>query len=66
MQLMGKEKPIWRLAFFSRLEERKGIKFFVDAISQLDVSNIPNFEVNSGQHLQVIENTKAAVGYVCI
>ncbi len=30
---MGKEKPIWRLAFFSRLEERKGIKFFVDAIN---------------------------------
>lgn len=45
LQLMGKEKPIWRLAFFSRLEERKGIKLFVDAINQLDVSDIPNFEV---------------------
>ena len=44
---MGKEKPIWRLAFFSRLEERKGIKLFVDAINQLDVSGIPNFEVDS-------------------
>ena len=43
---MGKDKPIWRLAFFSRLEERKGIKLFVDAISQLDVSHIPNFEVS--------------------
>ena len=47
MQLMGKEKPIWRLAFFSRLEERKGIKLFVDAINQLDVSDIPNFEVRA-------------------
>ena len=45
VQLMGREKPVWRLAFFSRLEERKGIKFFVDAINQLDVSHIPNFEV---------------------
>ena len=45
MQLMGRDKPIWRLAFFSRLEERKGIKLFVDAINQLDVSHIPNFEV---------------------
>ena len=49
MQLMGKEKPVWRLAFFSRLEERKGIKLFVDAINQLDVSGIPNFEVRHQQ-----------------
>jgi hypothetical protein len=46
VQVMGKEKPIWRLAFFSRLEERKGIKLFVEAIDQLNVSRIPNFEVN--------------------
>lgn len=45
LQLMGKEKPVWRVAFFSRLEERKGIKLFVEAINQLDVSHIPNFEV---------------------
>ena len=24
-QVMGQEKLVWRLAFFSRLEERKGI-----------------------------------------
>ena len=37
---------MWRLAFFSRLEERKGIKFFVEAINQLNVSNIPKFEAS--------------------
>ena len=42
---MGKDKPIWRLAFFSRLEERKGIKLFVDAVSALNVTGLPNFEV---------------------
>jgi glycosyltransferase involved in cell wall biosynthesis len=44
MQMMGKEKPIWRLAFFSRLEERKGIKLFVEAVSSLNVTN-EKFEV---------------------
>lgn len=44
MQMMGKEKPIWRLAFFSRLEERKGIKLFVDAVSALNVTD-EKFEV---------------------
>ena len=44
---MGKDKPIWRLAFFSRLEERKGIKLFVDAVSALNVTGLPNFEVRS-------------------
>ena len=44
---MGKDKPIWRLAFFSRLEERKGIKLFVDAVAALNVSGLPNFEVRS-------------------
>lgn len=43
-QMMGKEKPVWRLAFFSRLEERKGIKLFVDAVSSLNVTN-DKFEV---------------------
>ena len=42
--MMGKEKPIWRLAFFSRLEERKGIKLFVDAVSALNVTD-EKFEV---------------------
>ena len=42
--MMGKEKPIWRLAFFSRLEERKGIKLFVDAVSSLNVTD-EKFEV---------------------
>ena len=43
---MGKEKPIWRLAFFSRLEERKGIKLFVDAVSSLNVTD-EKFEVGA-------------------
>lgn len=29
------EKPVWRLAFFSRLEERKGLKVFVRAVREL-------------------------------
>ena len=37
-QMMGQDKPIWRLAFFSRLEERKGIKLFVDAVGSLNTS----------------------------
>lgn len=28
-------KPVWRVAFFGRLEERKGIKLFVDAVERL-------------------------------
>lgn len=44
--MMGKVKPIWRLAFFSRLEERKGIKLFVDAVSALNVTD-EKFEVHS-------------------
>ncbi len=36
---------MWRLAFFSRLEERKGIKLFVDAVSALNVTN-DKFEVH--------------------
>ncbi len=44
--MMGKEKPIWRLAFFSRLEERKGIKLFVEAVSALKVTD-EKFEVRS-------------------
>lgn len=34
----GEERPVWRLAFFSRLEQRKGIKLFVDAVSHLNHS----------------------------
>lgn len=45
LQNMGKEKPVWRLAFFSRLEERKGIKLFVDAVTNLNTSGVQNFEV---------------------
>ena len=44
--MMGREKPIWRLAFFSRLEERKGIKLFVDAVSALNVTD-EKFEVGA-------------------
>ena len=44
IQMMGKEKPVWRLAFFSRLEERKGIKLFVDAVSSLNTTGLDNIE----------------------
>lgn len=51
--MMGKEKPVWRLAFFSRLEERKGIKLFVDAVSALNVTN-DRFEVRPGSFALMI------------
>lgn len=35
------EKPVWRLAFFSRLEERKGLKIFVKAVAQLLAAAAP-------------------------
>jgi len=31
----GGEKAVWRLAFFSRLEERKGLKLFVRAVGAM-------------------------------
>ncbi|CAL5227669.1 g10676 [Coccomyxa viridis] len=33
---LGNVRRVWRVAFFSRLEERKGIKVFVDALHKLD------------------------------
>ncbi|KAK9906836.1 hypothetical protein WJX75_008813 [Coccomyxa subellipsoidea] len=33
---MGSNKRVWRVAFFSRMEERKGVKVFVDALNLLD------------------------------
>lgn len=40
---------VWRIAFFGRLEERKGIKLFVEAISKLQktskVMNADRFEI---------------------
>ncbi|KAK9809161.1 hypothetical protein WJX72_010415 [[Myrmecia] bisecta] len=38
-------KEIWRVAFFGRLEERKGIKMFVEAVSKVNITAHPNFEV---------------------
>jgi len=32
---VGESKPVWRLAFFSRLEERKGLKLFMEAVGRL-------------------------------
>ena len=32
---VGETKPVWRLAFFSRLEERKGLKLFVEAVGKI-------------------------------
>ena len=31
----GSEKEVWRLAFFSRLEERKGLKLFIEAVNRI-------------------------------
>lgn len=31
-------RPVWRLAFFSRFEERKGLKVFVRAVQQLQAA----------------------------
>jgi hypothetical protein len=43
----GDEKPVWRLAFFSRLEERKGLKLFVEAVAALDAAALDaRFEVH--------------------
>ena len=40
---------MWRIAFFGRLEERKGIKLFVEAINKLQddytVTDMPKFEI---------------------
>lgn len=33
------DKPVWRVAFFGRLEERKGIKLFVDAVQVCKLSH---------------------------
>ena len=40
-------KPVWRLVFYGRLEERKGIKIFVEAVKQLplDVTSRQDFQV---------------------
>ncbi|KAK9805857.1 hypothetical protein WJX73_008965 [Symbiochloris irregularis] len=45
LKMMGQEKEVWRVAFFSRLEERKGIKLFTEAVANLNVSGLPRFEV---------------------
>ena len=65
--MMGKEKPIWRLAFFSRLEERKGIKLFVDAVSALNVTD-EKFEVHSltPSRLPYMREQKAAESNCCL
>ena len=38
---------MWKLAFFSRVEERKGIKLFTDAVSALNATGLDKFEVDS-------------------
>ena len=42
---LGKPKPVHKIAFFSRLDERKGIKLFVEAVSLLPHHKRPDFEV---------------------
>ena len=38
-------RRVWRVAFFSRLEERKGIKVFVDALQKLDYAALSRSQV---------------------
>lgn len=38
-------RSVWRLAFFGRLEERKGLKLFCEAVEMLDTSQLPKLEV---------------------
>ena len=38
-------RRVWRVAFFSRLEERKGIKVFVDALHKLDFAALSRSQV---------------------
>lgn len=46
VQVTSSQKQVWKLAFFSRLDERKGLRIFVDAISALNVTKLPDgFEV---------------------
>ena len=57
------EKPVWRIAFFSRLEERKGIKVFVEAVNQLIIRTArwSNFEVSGAES----ESSYRECGEVC-
>lgn len=38
-------RRVWRLAFFSRMEERKGLKVFVDALNLLDAVSLKQSQV---------------------
>jgi hypothetical protein len=38
-------KQVWRVAFFSRMEERKGVKVFVDALNLLDSGQLKQSQV---------------------
>ena len=39
------QKQVWRLAFFGRLEERKGLKVFCEAVELLDYAKLPSLEI---------------------
>lgn len=39
------EKLVWRLAFFGRLEERKGLKLFCEAIEMLPSESFPRLDI---------------------
>lgn len=41
----GAVKRVWRVAFFSRMEERKGIKVFVDALNMLKAASLKQSQV---------------------
>ena len=43
-------RRVWRVAFFSRLEERKGIKVFVDALHKLDFAALSHSQVQLAAH----------------
>ena len=51
------EKPVWRVAFFGRLEERKGIKLFVDAVPGQRAALMMGFLISTTHKLIVMRDT---------
>ncbi len=55
-------RRVWRVAFFSRLEERKGIKVFVDALHKLDFGALSRSQVRFAAHCGWSEYLLASFG----
>ena len=53
---LGSTKRVWRVAFFSRMEERKGVKVFVDALNLLDAAQLKQSQVPTLPTVHLIHN----------